>query len=337
MNKEYVLSRIKPYLNKKSMLGEEDFNKLFASLSMKQQYEIINILIEENIEIDYENLSIKNQNDKLTSNKNLYTANLDKLTNEQLCVLYQQGTKEALAALVNKNINLVRSRAIRCSKIYKHKLEEEDLIQYGNMGLIKAVSRFDSKRESKFTTYCVWWIDQSIYRNIADYGFTVRIPVHCFQDISKLMRIFKEYPDYSKDQIFEKAKEVGFGRGKFDELIMITENILSISSLNAFVGNMGESELGEFVIDEITPTVEEEVEHDFLKDAICSVLDTLKEREKKIIELRFGLKDGKERTLEQVGIEFGVTRERIRQIEAKVLRKLRHPSRSKKIKNFLER
>lgn len=336
MNKEYILTKIKPYLNSKGMLAEGDFDKLFYRLTKTQQYDIINILIEANIEIDYESVSVEipKAAPKATTNS-LNMPRIDKLTNEQLCVIYQQGSELALEALIKKNTKLVWSRALKYGRKYKHKLDDEDLVQYGTMGLMIAAKRFDVKKEAKFTTYAIWWIDQYILRSIADYGFTIRIPVHYFDKINYLMRILSQNPGCSKDEIFELISEKGIDREKYEELLMITENIMSLTSLNAYVGEDEDSELGDFKIDVITPSVEEQVEYNMLKETIALVLDTLIPREQDIIEQRFGIKDGVDKTLEQVGVQYGVTRERIRQIEAKALRKLRHPSRSKKLKNFI--
>lgn len=334
MNKEYILNKIKPYLNNKGMLYEEDFNKLFSSLSKQQQYEVINILIESDIEIDYDEFKEQKHVSKI-ENTVSYAVKLDKLSNEQLCVMYQQGNKMALDALVKNNTNLVWSRVIKYGNRYRHKLDLEDLFQYGVIGLMKAAERFDLKKEAKFSTYSIWWIDQQILRSIADYGFTVRLPVHYFDQVNNLLGIIGQNPDCSKQQIFELAKEKGMSSERFEEILMIMENIISPASLNALVGDGEDNELGDFLVDEISPTVEEQVEYRELKENIELVLNTLKPKEKDIIELRFGLKDGIDRTLEQVGAKYKVTRERIRQIEAKAIKKLRHPARAKKLRDFI--
>jgi len=336
MNKEYILSKIKPYLNSKNMLPEENFEKLFSRLTKTQQYEIINILIKAEIEIDYDGVSIITSNQTVSApTYSLNNVKMDKLTNEQLCVIYQQGNKVALEALIIKNTKLVWSRVLKYNRRYNHKLDEEDLVQYGTIGLIKAAERFDLKKEAKFTTYSIWWIDQNILRSIADYGFTVRLPVHYFEQVNSLTRILSQNPNLSKQQIFESVYKDRISREKFEELLMITENIMSLASLNSYVGEDEESELGNFIVDSFMPTVEEQVEQKILKETITIALETLKEREKDILEQRFGLVDGIDKTLEQIGDKYDVTRERIRQIEAKALRKLRHPSRSKKLKDFL--
>lgn len=334
MNKKYILNKIKPYLNNKRILSEDDFNKLFFMLSKQQQYKVINILIESDIEIDYDH-NDKESHIAKVENIIPYTIKLNNLSNEQLCVIYQQGNKQALDALINNNIKLVWSRVTKYANMYSHKLDMEDLLQYGVIGLMKAAEKFDLKKEAKFTTYAVWWVDQQILRSIADYGFTVRIPVHYFEQINKLLRILRQNSEATKEEKFELVKEGGIDRKRFEELLMIIENILSPTSLNSFVGDNNDSELGDLQVDDINPTVEEQVEYNQLKESIGLVLNTLTEREKNIIELRFGLKDGIDRTLEQVGIKYGVTRERIRQIESKAIRRLRHPSRSRKLKDFI--
>lgn len=337
MNKEYILSKIRPYLNSKDMLGEDDFDKLFSKLVKSQQYDIIKILIEANIEIDYDNVSIElSKSITRPANVTPNTFKIDKLTNEQLCKIYQQGNGQALEALISKNSRLVWSRVFKYGRRYNHKLDDEDLVQYGNIGLMKAAERFELIKEAKFTTYAIWWIDQQILRSIADFGFTIRIPVHYFEQVNSIMRILSEYPDYTKQQIFEFVKEKGIDRAKFEEILMMKENIMSLASLNAYVGEEEESELGDFKIDDTSPSVEEQVEYNILKETISLALGTLTAKEQSVIEQRFGLKDGIDRTLEQVGIGYGVTRERIRQIEAKALRKLRHSSTSKLLKNFLK-
>ncbi len=334
MNKEYILDKIKPYLNSKGMLGEDDFDKLFSKLSVSQQYEIINILINENIDIDYDCVRIEIPNIKIPVNTFSDTYRIDKLSNEQLCVIYQQGYNLALGILVSKNIRLVWSRVLKYGTKFKHKLDQEDLVQYGSIGLIKAAERFDIKKEAKFTTYAIWWIDQQILRSIADFGFTIRLPVHYFEQVNSLMRLFSKNPDYTKEQIFELVYENGMDRERFEEILLITQNIMSLASLNSYIGEDEESELGDFKVDDINPSVEEQVELSILRETINLVLNTLTAKEKNILEQRFGLDDGIVKTLEQVGKEYNVTRERIRQIEVKALRKLRHPSRSNKLREF---
>ncbi|HHT64454.1 MAG: sigma-70 family RNA polymerase sigma factor [Caldicoprobacterales bacterium] len=337
MNKEFILQRIKPYLNDQGMLGEEDFNKLFHKLNKRLQYKVIDILIDHDIEIDYINRSKKRrtQNGEGKETGKVYAEGLNKLTNEQLCIMYQQGYSQALDTLVDKNKNLVWSRVKRYEKTYRHKLTEDDLFQDGVIGMITAAERFDSSREARFTTYALWWIDQQILRGIMNSGFTVRVPVHIFDSVNRLMRTFRDNPGFSKDQIFEILQEEGMSREKFESLINISQNILSTTSLNTLVGEAEDSELGSFIMDEKEPLIEEQIEAQALKQIIGEMLADLKPKEEKIMKLRFGIDDDQPRTLEEVGKEFGVTRERIRQIEARALRRLRHPTRARILKEFL--
>lgn len=336
MNKEYILNKIKPYINGKGMINENDYNNLFSKLARKEQYEIIKLLIEENIEIDYDGLKSNNEEIKINSVvPAIDISKLNKLTNEQLCVLYQQGNSIALDILVKKNTKLVWSRVLKRSQIYRHKLETDDLLQFGFIGLMIAAKKFDISKEAQFTTYAINWIDQRIIRGIVDEGYTIRIPVHYFELVSNLWRLYSENPTKSKEEIFEILKQKGVNRERFEEILFVMENIFLPTSLNLLVGEDEQNELGDFKVDHTSPSVEELVEYEILKVEICSVLDTLSPKEKNIIELRFGLKDGVFRTLEQIGQDYGVTRERIRQIEAKAIRRLRHPSRSNKLKEFM--
>jgi len=240
--------------------------------------------------------------------------------------------KKARYRLINSNLRLVVSIAKR----YMNRgLTFSDLIQEGNIGLMRAVDKFDWRRGFKFSTYATWWIRQAITRAIADQARTIRIPVHMIETINKLKRIQREL-----EQKYEReatAKEIGKVMGiepeKVEEILKISQEP---SSLQAKIGKEGDSELSEFIEDVDTETPEDMASYELLKGHIIEVLDTLSEREQKVLELRFGLKDHKPRTLEEVGKVFGVTRERIRQIEAKALRKLRHPSRSRKLRDYLE-
>ena len=335
MNEEYILQRIKPYLNDQGMLGEEDFDIVFYMLNKRQKYKVIEILIAQNIDIDYTNRSISGKTKNVQKARIGTKQSLDKLTNEQLCVMFQQGYKQALDVLIDKNKKLVWSRAKKHGSFYKHKLDEDDLFQSGAIGIMLAAEKFDVAKDFKFTTYAMWWIDQQIIRSIMNYGFTVRLPVHVFDSISKIMRVFREEPGCSKDQAFEKMKEIGFSREKFDDLLNIANNLLSITSLNTYVGEDEDSELGSFVIDDSSPSVEDQIELKALTKIVNELLDTMKPKEQRVLRLRYGIGDGRQRTLEEIGKEFNVTRERIRQIEAKALSRLRHPSKSKLLKEFL--
>lgn len=210
-----------------------------------------------------------------------------------------------------------------------------DLIQEGNLGLIKAVDKYDWRKGFKFSTYATWWIRQAITRSIADQARTIRIPVHMVETINKLIRVSRQLlQEYGREPTPEEiGREMDISEEKVREIIKIAQEPVSLETP---IGEEEDSHLGDFIPDEDVLAPSEAAAFSMLKEQLVEVLDTLTDREQKVLKLRFGLEDGRARTLEEVGRTFDVTRERIRQIEAKALRKLRHPSRSKKLKDYLE-
>ncbi len=330
-------------------LQEEQMDKVFEELE-KNGVEILGIpeaddiddeeiILTEEDEVDVENLDLTMPDGyNLEDPVRMYLKEIGKvplLTAEEeieLAKRMEEGDEEAKKRLSEANLRLVVSIAKR---YVGRGMLFLDLIQEGNLGLIKAVEKFDYSKGYKFSTYATWWIRQAITRAIADQARTIRIPVHMVETINKLVRVSRQLlqqlgREPSPEEI---AAEMNMPVERVREILKISQEPVSLETP---IGEEEDSHLGDFIQDDNVPVPADAAAFTLLKEQLREVLSTLTEREQKVLRLRFGLDDGRARTLEEVGKQFNVTRERIRQIEAKALRKLRHPSRSRKLKDFLE-
>ncbi|MDF2594568.1 MAG: polymerase, sigma 70 subunit, RpoD subfamily [Clostridia bacterium] len=353
--KQIFKTKIEQLINiakdKKGILEQDDINEVFSDMELEpskieQIYEYLeaqNIDVIGNIadvEVEETEIDFNNLPDGISIDDpvRMYLKEIGKVpllsADEEikLAQRMENGDKEAKKKLAEANLRLVVSIAKR---YVGRGMLFLDLIQEGNLGLIKAVEKFDYTKGYKFSTYATWWIRQAITRAIADQARTIRIPVHMVETINKLMRVSRQLlQELGRDpQPEEIAKEMEMTVAKVREIMKISQEPVSLETP---IGEEEDSHLGDFIPDEDIPVPAEAAAFTLLKEQLIEVLDTLTEREQKVLRLRFGLDDGRARTLEEVGKEFNVTRERIRQIEAKALRKLRHPSRSKKLKDYLE-
>ena len=317
-------------------LEEDDFDSIIEDDDALPDDETDGVIIDESGEIDVEKTIPKGV--AVDDPVRMYLKEIGKVPllsadeEIELAKRMEKGDEDAKNRLCEANLRLVVSIAKR---YVGRGMLFLDLIQEGNLGLIKAVDKFDYRKGYKFSTYATWWIRQAITRSIADQARTIRIPVHMVETINKLTRISRQLlQKYGREATPEEiSKEMGISVDKVREIQKISQEPVSLETP---IGEEEDSHLGDFIPDEDVPAPADAAAFSMLKEQIVEVLDTLTDREQKVLRLRFGLDDGRTRTLEEVGKEFDVTRERIRQIEAKALRKLRHPSRSKKLKVYLE-
>ena len=307
------------------------------SLMLDDDAELDKLDDEEEIELDKIDLSVP-EGVSIEDPVRMYLKEIGKVSlltadeEIELAKRMEQGDEDAKKRLAEANLRLVVS-------IAKHYVGRGmlflDLIQEGNLGLIKAVEKFDYRKGYKFSTYATWWIRQAITRAIADQARTIRIPVHMVETINKLIRVSRQLlQELGREPTPEEvAEEMDMNVDRVREILKISQEPVSLETP---IGEEEDSHLGDFIQDDNVPVPADAAAFTLLKEQLIEVLGTLTEREQKVLRLRFGLDDGRARTLEEVGKEFNVTRERIRQIEAKALRKLRHPSRSRKLKDYLD-
>ena len=369
MNKEIILSMAQPYV-RDSAITYDEFDNIYSMLSRKEQYVVVEILfaqginlVDKHVEEEAIVLDIDNPDEKdfdsdedfevlydeaLFKDKGLDHETINELvvhkvikqSNKILCSLIQEGNRQAMQDLCIKNKSLVDKYAAAYERRYGNRLDFDDLEQVGFWGLITAAQKYNISQGTSFSTYAVYWIKQAISREIMENGYAIRIPVHMmekiFQVISEDNRLAIQNVDKLQDRIQMIADELSLDEKVVRECLILRNNYLSYASLDAPVGEEEDSVLGDFIPIDEEESVDSIIQNRDLHDSLEKVMEMLTKRERLILELRFGWQDGHICTLEEIGNICGVTRERIRQIEAKAIRKMRHPSRSKVLKPYLE-
>ena len=359
MNRHQILKDNRPYLAEKSVdletlskmiqphvvndqMTYNDFEKIFGFLPRKEQYALAHT-IEDVLNIELVDEIISQADEIISEDFNsiiFREANEIKISNKILVGLIQNGDEQARQDLCIKNLRLVKKFAARYKNILSTQLTFEDLVQEGTIGILKAAEKFDCNKEIEFSTYASYWIIQTITRAIVDTGLTIRLPVHIVEKILKASRLERDFLMKGFDlrrRIELIAQEMNITAEDVGNLFSLRAAYLNIISLDKPVDDEdNDSFLRDFIEDENISDPAQVVSAMILKNQLEKVLNTLKPREKKVLKLRYGLEDGKDRTLEEVGKIFHVTRERIRQIEATALRKLRHSAQAKKLKDFLD-
>lgn len=347
LNEDYIVKLIEGRLNAKRELSEFEFFELFSGLTRQEHYVVIQIMMAHDMdyvdEKEEETIVLDSAEVLQRTELDLDYKGLLSLTNEQLCVMAQDGNKTAIASLVEKNKRFIYQNVKQLQKQHPNICyTEEDLFQQGCIGLLTAIEKFDRSRDFKFLSYASSWIRQSISRNIMDTGYLIRIPVHFFEKMVRVNNYRRENPTLSLTEltrlIISSESNDGDITNENDISLCLkySEQYLNTLSLNVLVGEGEDTELLNFQKDIITPTVEEIVISNLMRPDIDKAMESLTDREKGVLRLRYGFDNHQTRTLEEIGHVYGVTRERIRQIEAKALRKLRHPIRSDNLRAYYE-
>lgn len=335
---EYVLNKIESCIEDNQVTYDE-FEKIFGDLEKMKQYTVTNILAELKIELVDEKILSEEKNLPLKMPLISKSAKAIKLSNHILLSLIKNGDRQALQDLCVKNRGLVDKYAYLYDEKYPRHLDFEDLEQLGMLGIIESAKRFDFDKETQFSTYATWWIRQIMHRAIIDTGFMIRLPVQVFEKILKARALDSKFYKYEKnksERLKLIAEEMNLTVEGVKNLFALYDAFINIKSLDEPIGEDNDTVRLDILPEENQESVEEIIMKLELREKIDELLKTLTDREKKVLILRYGLKDNKQRTLEEVGKILNLTRERIRQIENQALEKLRHPSRSKKLKDFVQ-